>query len=165
MSSDSEVSTDNEKNPTKEESSEVDESEEENDDEVEEPSIDDLKENVTYYLKIDDTIRDKKDEIKELVEKRLKYEEFIKKYLERTNKTKIDTKDGEIVFKKSSVKAPIKEEIIEKAIVAKIKDIPSKDVAKGYIKIAHDILEEVDHMRNVSIKNNIRRVKKKPKKK
>lgn len=133
-------------------------------DEKEEGNLDELKENVTCYIKLDDTIKEKKDEIKELLEKRAKYEEFIKTYLEKNNKTKIDTKDGEIVFKKSSVKSPIKEDIIEKAVVAKIKDMPAKKLSDSYIKIASEILEEVDHLRNVNVKNNIRRVKAKVKK-
>lgn len=144
---------------------ESEESNEESNKEAPAEALNELKENVTYYLKIDDAIRDKKDEIKELVEKRIKYEDFIRRYLERTNKTKIDTKDGEITFKKSAVKAPIKEDIVEKAIVSTIKDLTGKKLTDGYIKVAHDILEEVDNMRDVKVKNNLRRTKKKQHKK
>jgi hypothetical protein len=128
------------------------------------PDTNILKEKVAGYLKIDDMIREKKEEIKELTEKKLKYEEFIKNYLEKANKSKIETKDGDIVFKKQTSKAPLKEEMLEKAIVKKFQD--TKKITDSGVKIAHDILEEVNNMRGVSIKNNIRRMKKRePKKK
>lgn len=129
------------------------------------PAIDTsaLKEKVTGYIKIDDLIREKKEEIKELNEKKLKYEEFIKKYLEKANKTKIETNDGDIVYKKQSTKAPLKESLIETAIVKKFKD--SKKITDDGLKIAHDILEEVNTLRGISVKNNIRRIKKKETKK
>jgi hypothetical protein len=118
-----------------------------------------LKEKVTSYLKIDDLIKEKKEDIKELTKKKLKYEEFLMEYLEKINKTRIETKDGEIVYKKQTSKAPLKEELIEKAIVKKFQDV--KNIKESGIKIAHDVLEEVNSMRGVNIKNNIRRIKKK----
>lgn len=118
-----------------------------------------LKEKITAYIKIDDLIREKKEEIKELAEKRSTYEEFIKKYLEKENKTRIELNDGEIVFKKLSTRSPLKEELIEKAIVKKFQD--NKKTNESGIKIAHDVIEEVNNLRGVSIKANIRRVKKK----
>ena len=128
--------------------------------ETKEPEDDNsaLKEKVTGYIKTDDLIRVKKEEIKELMEKKGKYEEFIKNYLEKANKTKIETNDGEIVFKKQSSKAPLKEELVEKAIVKKFQD--TKKINESGIKIAHDILEELNNMRGVSVKNNIKRIKK-----
>jgi len=140
-----------------------DESEEESDDEESKEDVGKLKEKVAGYLKVDDAIRAKKEEIKELQEKKVVYEEFIMNYLEKANKTKIETNDGEIVFKKQTSKTPLKEELIEKAIVKKFKD--GEKVTESGIKIAHDILEEVGKMRGVNIKNNIRRMKKKAPKK
>lgn len=121
-----------------------------------------LKEKVTSYLKIDDLIREKREEIKELNQKKIQYEEFLMEYLEKQNKTRIETKDGEIVFKKQSSRAPLKEAIIETAIVKKFQD--TKNIKESGVKIAHDILEEVNNLRGVSIRNNIRRIKKKEKK-
>lgn len=124
------------------------------------PDTDALKEKVTGFLKVDDLIREKKEEIKELTEKKLKFEEFIKNYLENANKSKIETKDGDIVFKKQTTKAPLKEAMLEQAIVKKFQD--TKKITDSGVKIAHDILEEVNNMRGVSVKSNIRRMKKKP---
>lgn len=118
-----------------------------------------LKEKVTAYVKIDDLIREKKDEIKELNDKKTEYEAYLMEYLEKKNKTRIETKDGEIVYKQSSTKAALKEELIEKAIVKKFHD--TKKVNESGVKIAHDILEEVDKLRGVTVKNSIRRIKKK----
>ena len=118
-----------------------------------------LKEKVTSYLKIDDLIKEKKEEIKELVQKKVQYEEFLMEYLEKANKTRIETNDGEIVFKKQTSKSPLKEELFEKVIVKKFQD--TKKITESGVKIAHDILEEVNNLRGVSIKNNIRRIKKK----
>jgi hypothetical protein len=118
-----------------------------------------LKEKVTSYLKIDDLIKEKKEEIKELMQKKVQYEEFLMEYLEKANKTRIETNDGEIVFKKQTSRAPLKETILETVIVKKFQDV--KKITDSGVKIAHDILEEVNNLRGVSIKNNIRRIKKK----
>jgi hypothetical protein len=117
-----------------------------------------LKMKVESYLKIDDEIRGKREEIKELQEKKVIYEEYIMNYLEKANKTKIETNDGDIVFKKQTSKMPLKEELFEKAIVKKFQDM--KKITESGAQIAHDILEEVGKLRGVNIKNNIRRVKK-----
>ena len=122
----------------------------------------DLKENVIAYLQINEIIAEKKEEIKELTKKKLKYEEFLKSYLERESKTKIETDKGDIVFKKQTSKMPLKEDIIEKAIVKKFQD--TKKINESGVKIAHDILEEVNSLRGVNIKSNVRYVRKKGKK-
>lgn len=150
--------------PVSDDSNESDQS---NEDDVadEEEKVDTgaLKDKVSKYIKLDDQIREKKEEIKDLQEKKVEFEEYIRKYLEKANKTKIETNDGEIVFKQQSSKAPLKEELIEKAIVKKFQD--AKKVTESGVKIAHDILEEVGKMRGISVKNNIRRIKKKEQKK
>jgi len=130
--------------------------------EIEESSNPILKENVIAYLQINNIIAEKREEMKELIKKKCKYEEYLKVYLERENKSKIETNDGDIIFKKQTSKQPLKEDIIEKAIVNKFKDV--KKVSESGVKIAHDILEEVNNMRGVNVKSNIRYVKKKGKK-
>lgn len=154
------------KEDSDDESSNDDTGSDESEEDVDEPVVDKsaLKEKVTGYIKIDDLIREKKEEIKELNEKKLKYEEFIRKYLEKANKTKIETNDGDIVYKKQSTKAPLKEELLEKAVIKQFQD--TKKIGNGNgAQIAHDILEEVNNMRGISVKNNIRRIKKKETKK
>lgn len=120
-----------------------------------------LKENVASYIKIDDLIAEKRAEIKELSEKKIKYEDYIKKYLEKENKEKIELSDGSIVFKKTSVKQPLKEEIIEKAIISKIKTFNGKKISGEYEKIAHEIVNDMDSMRGINIKSSIKRTGKK----
>lgn len=127
-----------------------------NDDETEE-----LKENVVEFLKIDDLIRQKKEEIKELTEKKNEYSEFIQNYLEKANIPKIETKDGEIVFKKQTTKAPIKETLIETAIVNKFENI--KQITESGSDIAREILDTLNEMRGITVKNSIRRIVKKRK--
>lgn len=136
-------------------------SEGETEDEVAEDQVDtsSLKEKVTGYIKIDNLIREEKEKIKELNEKKQKYEEFIKEYLEKANKNKIETNDGDIVYKKQSTKAPLKDEILEKAIIKQLKDVSK--INNNGTQIAHDILEEINTMRGVNVKNSIRRVVKK----
>lgn len=120
-----------------------------------------LKENVTAYIKIDDLITEKRAEIKELNEKKLKYEEYIKKYLEKEKKDKIELSEGSIVFKKTSTKQPLKEEIIQKAIIAKMKVFSGKKTPGECEKLAQDMIHDMDTMRGVSIKSNIKRIGKK----
>lgn len=117
-----------------------------------------LSDEIAAYIKLDDTIKEKKRELKELLKKRQTNEEIIKKYLLDNNKTKIETKDGDIICTKVSQKMPLKEELIEKAIVKKFQD--TKKITESGVKIAHDIIEEVNSMRGINIKNNIKRVKK-----
>lgn len=116
-----------------------------------------LAENVAAYIKLDNMIRQKKDEIKELCEKQQEYGNDIQEYLTKVNKTKIETKDGDIVLKQTQTKSPLKEELIEKAIVKKFQD--TKKISESGVKIAHDIIEEVNQLRGVSVKNRIRRMK------
>lgn len=120
-----------------------------------------LKENVTAYIKIDDLITEKRGEIKELNEKKLKYEEYIKKYLEKEKKDKIELSEGSIVFKKISTKQPLKEEIIQKAIIAKMKTFTGKKSSSECEKLAQDMIHDMDSMRGINIKNNIKRIGKK----
>lgn len=128
------------------------------DDEIEVDDNEVLKKNVSTYIKIDDLIREKKEELKELMAKKCECEEFIASYFEKNGKTKIETNDGEIVFKKTSSKTPLKEEQVEKAIVNKFHDV--KKITESGIKIAHDIIEEVNNMRDTKVKTNVRRIKK-----
>lgn len=129
------------------------------------PTTGALKEHVKAYMKIDDVMREKREELKELNEKKLEHEEYIVKYLEKEKKDKIETADGDIIYKQTSTKTPIKEAIIEKAIVTKMKTVGTTQQKDGYAKLAHDILEEVDGMREVKVRNNIKRQKKKQAKK
>jgi hypothetical protein len=153
--------TENKKDDSEDKLSEKSENDTDVDESDEEPEVDDskiLKKNVSEYIKIDDLIREKKEEIKELIEKRFEHEGFLTNYLEKAGKTKIETKDGEIVYKKTSSKSPLKEELVEKAIVKKFQD--TKKITESGIKIAHDIIEEVNNMRDVKVKSNIKRIKK-----
>lgn len=121
-----------------------------------------LKERVSTYIKIDNLISEKRDEIKSLCEKRVKCEEYIKKYLEDNNKDVIETNDGKIVFKKQTVKTPLKEDLIIKAIVSRVDT--SKEMAGSGQQIAKDIVEELNKLRGVNVKSSIRRIKKRDKK-
>jgi DNA-binding Xre family transcriptional regulator len=113
---------------------------------------------VTEYIKLDDLISEKRAEIKELVDEKIQYENSILKYFERTNASKIKLPEGEIICKKQISKAPIKEDIIGKAITNKLEKPTT--ITDGGSKLAQDIIDEMNNLRSVITKNNIKRIKK-----
>lgn len=129
--------------------------------EKDEQMFDLLKNRVENYVRIDDLISEKRAEIKELIIEKVQFEEYIKNYLEKTNKTKIETASGEISFVKHTTRAPLKDTLIETTIAKKVQTAGN---IKDSAAFTHEIMDELNNLRGVNIKNNIKRVKK-PKKK
>lgn len=125
----------------------------------------DFKEKVVSYIKIDDLIRKKNDEIKELKEKKKPCEDFIITFLDKMEAEFVNVQGGKLVKNQVESKAPIKEDIIKEAIFEELKNnnlVKDEDKAN---KLLEDILLLLDRKRERKVKVNIKRVMEREKKK
>ena len=117
-----------------------------------------FQEKVVKYVKIDDLIRKKTEEIAELKKQRKPCEDYILKELEKTGENVIDITNGKLRKNKAETKTALSQDIIKDAILKKVQD-PS---------IVEDILKDMDDKRpvksHVNIKRTCAREKKKGKK-
>lgn len=119
-----------------------------------------LKENVELYFEANNNIKHMKQQLKELVSKKNDYEKYIRMYLDATKKDRIETKNGNIVYKQSSSRSPLKEELIEKVIVSSLHD--NNNITDNE-EFAHNIINGVNELRETRTKKNIKIVTKKSK--
>lgn len=108
-------------------------------------------ENVIKYVKYDDLIKKREQEIKELKEKRKPCEQYIIEYLDKIGENTIDITNGKLKKNKSETKVPLKQEIIKEAITARIADP----------KIADEIMKLMDEKRPTQVRVNLKRTTKK----
>ena len=111
-----------------------------------------FQENVIKYVKYDDLIRRKNDEIKKLKKQKKPCEEYIIKYLDREDINCIEINDGKLRKNKSENKVPLNQETIKDAIGKKITD---PEVIKEILKIMDNRPKKV----NVNIKRTLNRRK------
>lgn len=114
-----------------------------------------FKENVVKYIKYDDLIKQKQDEMNNLKEQRKPCEGFILKYLDQINQTAISVSDGQLMKKKTESKKPLSQDIINAVLMDKIKD-PKK---------VEEILKSMDGKRPMVENVNLRRTRQLVKKK
>ena len=81
-----------------------------------------FQENVQKYVKIDDLIKKKQGEIKELKLKKTPCEKHILKFLEEVDENVIDISDGKLRKNKSTTKKKITEDVMKAAISEYVKD-------------------------------------------
>ena len=113
-----------------------------------EPEINkEFKEAVIKFVKIDDLIREKEEELKELKKQRKPNEEYILTYLEKINENIIDITEGKLRRNKSETKTALNRDIIKKAILDTIKDQ----------KLTEEILTNMDNMRPMKTSINLKR--------
>ena len=129
----------------------------------------DFKEKIMHYIKIDDLIRKKQEEIKELKDKKEGTEEFILKFLDKNDANFVNVPGGKLIKNKSETKAPLKIEIIKEAIVEGIKKEKLTDTEELNKKVLEYIIEIMENKRGkvnrTNLKRTFERVKKiKPKK-
>lgn len=124
---------------------------------------DEFKEKVLTYLKIDDAIRKRQEEIKELREKKKPCEDFIIKFLEKAQSDHINVNGGELVKNEVERKGPLKIDIVREAISEGFKSDKTMKDEKSHEMLAL-ILNLVEHKRPIQRTVNIKRTfaKKKP---
>jgi hypothetical protein len=129
----------------------------------------DFKEKIMHFIKIDDLIRKKQEEIKELKDKKEEAEEFILKFLDKNDANFVNIPGGKLIKNQSETKAPLKIEMIKEAIVEGIKKEKLTDTEELNKKLLEDIIEIMENKRGkvnrVNLKRTFERTKKsKPKK-
>ena len=113
-----------------------------------------FKEKVVKYVKIDDLIRKKEQEIRELKEQRKPCESFILEYLDKVGETTIELSSGKLRKNKSETKIPLSQEIIRDAISEKVKDDNEVEA----------IIALMDTLRPKNVRVNLKRTNARPRK-
>ncbi len=108
--------------------SEIDRDDSISSDSDEEKALDKMKitkefqENVVKFVKLDDLMRKKQEELAELRKKRKPCEEYILKYLDNIKENVIEITDGKLRKNKSETKQALSQDMIKGAILEKIED-------------------------------------------
>lgn len=114
-----------------------------------------FQENVVKYVKLDDLIRKKQQELSELKERRKPSEEYILKYLDSVDENIIEITDGKLRKNKSETKASLNQDIIKNAISETITD-PA---------IVEEIMKKMETKRPLNTHVNLKRTTKRQVKK
>jgi len=138
-----------------------------NDDEINDITSEAKENNLTYefrekvkrFLFIDDTIRTKREEIKELQRLRKPCEDFILGYLENQEEKIINTPTaGKLIKNESTTKARLKMDIIKEAILEKTKNEKIFDTEEKYNRFLDSILDLMDKKRPMQKRVNLKRI-------
>ena len=106
-----------------------------------------FQENVIKFVKIDDLIRKRTNEVAELKSQKKPIETFILKYLDQVNESVVEITNGKLRKNKSETKAGLTIDIIKEAIEKKVKDP----------KIVDEILKSMEDMRPKATRVNLKR--------
>ena len=127
----------------------------------------DFKEKIISYIKIDDMIRKKQEEIKELRGKKEENEEYILKYMDKSDSNFVNIPGGKLIKNQSETKAPLKIEIIKESIVEGIRKEKLTDSEEKNKKIIDDIVSIMEVKRGtverINLKRTFERAAKQPK--
>lgn len=110
---------------------------------------------VKNWVKIDDEIRQKNNEIKELKDEKKEYETFILEFMQNNNENVINISDGKLRVNKSTTKSGLKQENIQSSLFDLTRD-PNKA-----LQMTKYILDN----RPISERVNLKRTKNRPSKK
>lgn len=123
-------------------------------------TIDDVKvpkefqENVVKFVKLDDLIRKKQEELSELKKQKKPCEEYILKYLDKTDLNTIEITDGKLRKNKSETKKSLSQDIIKETLTELLKDPIKVDEA----------LKKMEDKRPLNVHTNLKRTGKREKK-
>ena len=106
-----------------------------------------FQENVIKYVKLDDLIRKKQEELAELKSQKKPVEEIVKKYMEKLGENVIDITNGKLRLNKSETKRALSQEEMKKAIATKVKSPVDVD----------QVIEKMDELRPLVVHVNIKR--------
>jgi len=118
-----------------------------------------FKEKVIGYMKIDDMIRKRTEEIKELKNKKKPCEEYIIRFLEKEDAGFVNVNGGKLVKNETETKGPLKAAIIKEAIKEgmQIEKLVSPEDIEKCNRITEDIFELMEKKRPVQKRVNLRR--------
>ncbi|QKF94025.1 putative V-type ATP synthase subunit I [Fadolivirus algeromassiliense] len=111
-----------------------------------------FQENVVKFVKLDDLIRKKQQELSELREKRKPCEQYILKYLDNIKENVIEITDGKLRKNKSETKQALSQDMIKAAILKKVQDP----------QIVESIMKDMEEGRPLNTHVNIKRTGTRP---
>ena len=118
-----------------------------------------FRKNVLKWVELDDNVRILKNQIKEINEKvkelnndKLFYEEPILNYLSKVDEDAVQLKDGKLSKNVSKQKAPLKKEVIHKALVELVHDSNKALTMTEHIINSRPITEKINLKRCVARK-------------
>lgn len=126
-----------------------------------EKSIDQVKiskefqENVVKFVKLDDLMRKKQQEMTELREQRKPCEQYILKYLDNVDENVIEITNGKLRKNKSETKAALTQDVMKSAISEKVSDP----------KLVEEILKIMETKRPLNTHVNLKRTGTRPNRK
>jgi len=109
----------------------------EEDSEEENKITEEFRTHVKEFIRIDDLVREKQKEVRDLRNQKKPHEEYILNNLEQMHENIIEISDGKLIKNKSQTKAPLTSTIIREALSAKITD-PQK---------INEIMEQMKELR------------------
>ncbi len=125
----------------------------------------DFKEKIISYIKVDDLIRKKQEEIKELKDKKEEFEEYILKFMDKSDASFVNIPGGKLIKNQSETKAPLKIEIIKESIIEGIKKEKLSESEEVNKKVIDEIIELMETKRGkvnrINLKRTFERIKKK----
>jgi len=116
-----------------------------------------FKEKVINYIKIDDLIRKKQEEIKELKDKKEECEEYILKYLDKSDAGFVNVPGGKLIKNQSETKGTLKVETIKESIIEGIKKEKLTNSEEVNKKLIEDIIEIMEEKRGKVNRVNLKR--------
>ena len=137
--------------------SENNENENENENSIPKEVTEEFVEVVKSWVKIDDDIRKKMQEVKELKDERKEFETFILEYMDKINESVINISDGKLRRNKSASKGSLKQESIQTALLDITQDSGKAMQMTKYIMDSRPTVERVNLKRT---KNRGKRKKK-----
>lgn len=99
---------------------------------------------VKNWVKIDDEIRKRNVEIKDLKNEKKEFEGFILEYMGQINENVINISDGKLRLNKSKTKGPLKQDSIQKALFDITKDSNKAVQMTKYILDSRPVTERVN---------------------
>ena len=111
------------------------------------PISKEFQENVIKFVKLDDLMKKKQQEMGELREQKKPCEQFILKYLETINEEEVGITNGKLRKNKSETKAAMNQEALKLALTKKIADP----------KLVDEILKEMEEARPLNTKVSLAR--------
>ena len=116
-----------------------------------------FKEKIINYIKIDDVIRKRQDEIKDLKEKKEECEEYILKYLDKSDAGFVKIPGGKLIKNQSESKGTLKIETIKESIIECIKKEKLTNSDEINKKLIDDIIEIMETKRGKVNRINLKR--------
>jgi len=119
-----------------------------------EQELEEFKKVVVNWVQIDDLIREKNSELKELKSDKKSLEEYILESMDKMDQSIIDISDGKLRLNKSKSTAGIKQEYIQEALTELVNDQAQAQQMTKFILEKRPTVERVNLKRTFFRKNN-----------